>query len=438
MTTTNVLPTPSPVWPGPNYDPTTGSVALGPFIERPGLARWRVYSDRRMWGGFLAGETVTLETLGLSLAATDVTTVWFADPQGGAGSALLARHADYTARSVPGIRLMLSEALLVKRQRQAEAVFAGEDGFVPSVERPGLMILIDDCRLAFADAQVQATAIELTREGGKYGIALVGASQTVTQDTFGPANRAQDAEVLRTNLLAGNLLLFHLSSPSAGRLLGVDVDPSRLPKVPGYAHCVDRSGQGRSGALRTYFADERDGWANRIIWRPMDAAAAAAWSWYPAGDDEAQTEPSAALPDPAGWTYRPLPPELAARWAAAPKTWLSEEDPTTRLGVLLHTEVGHEGRCYTGRAVRAAVAAIPLGLAASVSYTAGQHVHHGGLGVAVAHWSNLNPTITLAALLAALVLCVGTAIGLHALWHHDEAPFAGNEILGLAVEPSDG
>lgn len=288
-------------WPGPNYAPATGTVALGPFVDGDGTARWRVYSSHRMWGGFLAGSTGsgksrTFDSLGMSLAATDFTVVWFGDPQQGASSPMLARHADYVARDIPAIREMLALAMLIKELRQAENALEDREGFEPSEARPGLMIMIDECHGAFADPQIQFMATTLAREGGKVGIAIVGASQTVTQDTFGLADRAKDAEALRSNLLAGNLLLFYLESGTAKQVLRVDVDPSQFPKVPGYCYLIDRTGEGRSAPLRGFYVrdQQRDGWATRITWRGLDAGAAnAAGARYLNRRDQAAADKAA-------------------------------------------------------------------------------------------------------------------------------------------------
>jgi hypothetical protein len=402
MTTTNTVPAPSVAWPGSTYDPSTGTVALGPFLERDGLARWRIYSEHRMWGGLLAGDvavgkTVTLETLGLSLDATGLTTVWFVNPQRGAPRPLLESHAEYTACGSRAIQDLFAAAIQIKRQRQATYARRGRRGFEPSEDEPGLMILVDACDLVFTDAQVQTMAVELASEGGEVGVAIVAASQRVTLDVFGPPERGREAEALRANLAAGNLLLFHTSWPPTGRVLDVEVDPSRLSTERGRAYLVDRTGEGGSGLLQVFIA---------------------------AGAGRA--------------AYRPLPPEMAARLAALPKTWLREEDPTTRLGTRLHTEVGHEGPCYAGRTGLAALAAIPLGLGASASYTVGQQIQHDGLAAALTHWPALNPAFTIGAVLMALWACITITFARHLLWHHDEAPYAGNEILGLAPEPRDG
>lgn len=301
VTKSTVLHSDRVPWPGPSYDEATGTVALGPFIDGDGVGRWRMYSSNRLWGGFLCGATGSgksrvFDSLALAAAATGFTCVWFGDPQQGASSPMLAKHADYVARDIPAIRQMLTLAMLVKELRQAENALEDREGFVPSKDRPGLLIFIDECHRAFADPAIQYMATELAREGGKCGVNIVAASQVATLDTFGKGERAKDADALRSNLCAGNLVVMYTKSTNAKTVLGIDVDPTRFPQIPGYAYLVDQTGNGRSAPLRGYYvADEdRDAWADHITWRGLDTGAAnAAGERYLYRRDHAATEKEA-------------------------------------------------------------------------------------------------------------------------------------------------
>jgi hypothetical protein len=271
-------------WPGPSFDPATGTVALGPLLRADGLARWRLYSHDRLWGGLLCGASGsglsrTVESIAVSAAATAVTCVWYGDPQRGASSPLLARHADYVAGDVATIREMLGLAVVVKDLRRAENCLYGWDGFTPTEDRPGLLIAVDECHRAFADPAVGALATELVREGGKCGVAIVAAmSEPVTLDAFGGRASSKEAEALRSSLCAGNLVVFRCTSRTSTALPGLDVDPTRFPRIPGFACLVGDTAAGRSGLLRTYRLDprERDAGAECIAWRGLDTAAAKA------------------------------------------------------------------------------------------------------------------------------------------------------------------
>ncbi|MEN3308822.1 MAG: hypothetical protein V7603_5024 [Micromonosporaceae bacterium] len=126
-------------------------------------------------------------------------------------------------------------------------------------------------------------------------------------------------------------------------------------------------------------------------------------------------------------------PVSVRRPAPAPQVWLND-GPATRLGALLHTEVGHAGRCYTARAVRTTPFAVLLAAGGTLAHAAAQHWHDGGGGEALARWPGVTPLTAVAVLLAALAACAGWAVLGHLLWHRDEAPYAGNEVLDLGPE----
>lgn len=268
-------------WPGPQaYDPETGTVALGPFIDGEGIGRWRAVTENSLWGGFLcgaigSGKSRMFESLALSLSAAGFV-VWFACPQGGASSAMLATHADHVARTVPDILAMLLGLRLVAELREAENALDDLEGFTHSEDRPGLFLFIDECHKAFAHPQVQSLAATIAREGRKLGIAIVAASQVGTLDVFGKAG-ASDA--LRSSLIAGNLGILKCTSNNPKNIFGLDIDPKQFPNLPGYCYLVDHSGTGRSAPLRGYYLDDkaRNVWAERIVWRGLDTGAASAY-----------------------------------------------------------------------------------------------------------------------------------------------------------------
>lgn len=129
------------------------------------------------------------------------------------------------------------------------------------------------------------------------------------------------------------------------------------------------------------------------------------------------------------WVLEPVKDE--------PKVWLNEA-PTSMLGALLQAEVGHVGSCYVGRVVRSTPLAILLAAAGALAHAAGEHWRDGGVGAAVDRWSDVDPRIAVLAVAASLVLCASTVFVRHLLWHHDEAPYAGNEVLGIVREVSRG
>ncbi|MFI7608503.1 hypothetical protein ACIBTV_25585 [Micromonospora sp. NPDC049366] len=280
-------------WPGPEaFDPTTGYVHLGPFADGEGVAKWKAYRDNRLWGGFLqggtgAGKSRTMESIALSLAASEThpTVILYGDGQAGASSPLLMKYADVRARSYEQILAMLEGMHLVLLLRQDENAVNGWSGFTPTKDRPGVLGFIDESHKPLSKvlnpamwARTQSLIATIAREGGKVGVNLVLASQNPTLDAFGGAGTT-DAETIRSNLLDGNGLIFKGKNPNVKEVFGVDLNPKKFPDLPGYAYVVNTSPGGRTAPFRSYFLTDkmaRD-WPRRIVWRCLDTGAAAAW-----------------------------------------------------------------------------------------------------------------------------------------------------------------
>ena len=282
----------SVMWPGPSaFNSKTGRVNLGPFTDGEGVATWKAYTSNRLWGGFMSGGTGsgksrTIESIAFSLAASEShpTVVWFADGQGGASSPTLAKHADHKATTHEQIHAMLAGAQLVMMLRQDENVLNEAEGFTPAEDRPGLLIIVDECQKPLSKLENPALAehtqylmATIAREGGKVGVALLLASQQSTLDAFGGAGN--NAEALRSNLLTGNGLALKSKDQNAKQVFGIDINPKSFPDLPGYGFLIDCEPGGRSAPYRGYYLDDttRDYWAQRITWRSLDPGAANAY-----------------------------------------------------------------------------------------------------------------------------------------------------------------
>jgi len=276
-----VLSTDQP-WPGPTYNPKKGTIDLGPYVDGDGTAAWRLHGQPyRLYNGFLTGSTDSgksrlLEAIAVG-AATAGCVIWFGDPQGGASSAFLFKHADRRGGSVAEVRQMLREAQSVKNLRQVENALYELEGWSPTEKlpdglcRPGLAIVIDECHNIFSDPECLALADELAREGGKVGVAIIAASQVATLDAFG----GQDS--LRSSLVAGNLVLMRTESNNTRNVLsGVSVDPTEFPPIPGYGFLEDKTRERRSAPFRGYYFTDaaRIEWGPKIQWLELDAGAA--------------------------------------------------------------------------------------------------------------------------------------------------------------------
>lgn len=334
-------------WPGPStYNPRTGTLALGPFVDGEGIARWKVCTDNSLWGGFLcggigSGKSRMFEALAMALAAHGFV-VWFADKQKGASSPLLAKYADDAARDVPAIDRMLDRALLVMMLREAENTLYELDGFTHSEQRPGLFIFIDESHAPFADPRIQAKALTVAREGRKLGVAIIAASQAGTIDAFG---LGPSADTLRGALIAGNLVVLRCNSNNPKNIFGLDFDPKKFPVLPGYAYLVDTSedGTGRSAPLRGFDPGDkeiRQGWAERITWRGLDEGAGnAAGLDYRNRRDRAQAD-MAALAQRVAMLRAGIIPPTAPTPATAPSAATAAAAPMTAAAAAVAQMVG--------------------------------------------------------------------------------------------------
>lgn len=194
-------------------------------------------------------------------------------------------HADAKARTPEQALAMLEGMYLVMQLRQDENAVMGLRGFTPTDDRPGLLGFLDECHKLLDKvsnplywARTQFLAMSIASEGGKVGVALVLASQQSTLDAFGGAGSPY-AEKIRGNLLTGNGAMFKGKDANAKTVFQVNVDPRTFPDMPGYAFLVNPRPGARSAPFRScYLTDEMaEEWPHRIVWRSLDAGAAAAW-----------------------------------------------------------------------------------------------------------------------------------------------------------------
>lgn len=241
-----------------SFEPYRGDISIGPFADGDGEALYHLYSGGGMWSGVLIGGTGigksrVIESITIGAMASGCTVVWFIDPQGGASSPALAKHADWFVEE-SGAHTMLDAALRIGSARAKENMYEGWTGFTPSLARPGLLIVIDECHKIFTPAFAAAWS-GVAREFRKVGVALLGASQYPGLETFG------GNEALRSSIMAGNVIAMRTVSKSAGQIMaGLQIDPQTLPNIKGYGWLQDTDPDGRSAPFRNRLAVDPDAW----------------------------------------------------------------------------------------------------------------------------------------------------------------------------------
>lgn len=212
-----------------------GTLYLGPFADGDGEAPYRLYTPGSMWSGVIIGGTGIgksrlVENIAISALSGGDTAIWFLDPQRGVSSPALAQHAQWFT-SMDGAEAMLKAAEAILDGRGEESSYEQWTGFTASAGRPGVLIVIDECHNAFAEAAAAKRWARIAREGRKVGLALLCVSQYPGLETFG------GCDPLRSSVMEGNAVVMRTTSRSAGQLMaGLAVDPLTLPKIPGYAY----------------------------------------------------------------------------------------------------------------------------------------------------------------------------------------------------------
>jgi hypothetical protein len=271
----------------------TTRIDLGPYADGLGYATWRIYSQDSMWGGFLlggigAGKSRAIELIAIAARSMGNTVIFYCDGQNGSSSSALDEHVTWSVEAADfGLMLTAIEAAADARQKLLKHD-RHRNGFTPSPEFPGILVVLDEMHKLMDNRINAARLSNLARETRKVGISFIGLSQYSGLDTFGGSG---PGEPLRSSMLQGNGLAFKVASRMAGQLMpGLTLDPSKLPKLAGYAYTVAaEEGQGRTAPFRMEYIpsgeekvkkqleqDDVDAWLRRYPEPELDAFTASA------------------------------------------------------------------------------------------------------------------------------------------------------------------
>lgn len=265
-------------------------VEIGPYEDGLGCERFLVLSGQltdeeiaagkrpvgSMHGGFAlgtkgSGKSRLLEAIAVGLRKLGIV-VFYLDPQEGKSSPALMAEADWplSGKHGPGgtfsnITDLLNALKALCEIRQAEG--GGEQGFQHTRERPGVMVIIDECHDVFQSENPETEQsfgvafANLDRIMRKNGAAILGASQTITQDTFGSGNAPA---ALKDGMCATNCFGMSYGSGNAGSLPGHDGQPLKtLPTNRGYGYNV--KGERPHTRFQARYTDDYQPWLAKYI-----------------------------------------------------------------------------------------------------------------------------------------------------------------------------
>jgi hypothetical protein len=255
-------------WPGVSAMNRDGTIDIGPYVDGEGRAKWKLYSKNRIHNGFIAGVTGSgksqlLENIAMTAAGNDLfpTAVWYADGQDGASSAKLMQHADYSACKPEKILALLKEAINVIKLQGEENFADHRQGFTPTPDRPGLLVILDECKLVLDKnnnpefyEETQWAVAKIATTGNKAGVGIILAGQEATLPTLGGAGQFPAA--IRNNIKGANGILMKTEESAATNIFNV---PALLAKsVPaggGYGLVAGEDGS-RRAIMRGYWDDD--------------------------------------------------------------------------------------------------------------------------------------------------------------------------------------
>ncbi len=239
-------------------------IEIGPYEDGFGSERFHVLADQltdeeiangerprgSMNGGFVlgtkgSGKSRLMEEIAVGLRKLGIE-IWYLDPQGGKSSPALMAEADWPMAGVHGAKRAYSNVVDLWKAlkaacevREAEGSDA-EQGFQHTPQRPAIMAMIDECHGVF-QAENPETGnsfgedfAELDRIMRKNGAGIFGASQGITQDTFGRGNKSA---VLRDGMCAVNVFLMAYGGKNLKLAPGFDDQPcGSLPTNQGLGY----------------------------------------------------------------------------------------------------------------------------------------------------------------------------------------------------------
>ncbi|MEQ7125331.1 zonular occludens toxin domain-containing protein [Actinopolymorpha sp. B11F2] len=272
---------------GPQYfwdaEQEQGWIESGWYADGNGRVRVALYAPNSarhimVFGGQGSGKTALMNSIAVSAKASGHTVIWYLDGQNGTSSPQLLRYADWAPTGSDAAEQMLEALEQIFAIRGLLMQAWRVSGLSPSPQLPGLVVFIDECHKVFDKTQPGMVKrwVDLASMARKLCVSFVVATQHPELASFG------DSDKLRSLLQEYTTLLLRTKSPVASNILRLQVDPSKLPTMPGYGYLIagEESEGVRSAPFRADFLDDKSGdadaWFERFPGVPLDKPSAKA------------------------------------------------------------------------------------------------------------------------------------------------------------------
>jgi hypothetical protein len=222
-----------------------GRILLGPYADGRGWAEYVLFSEDSMRNGVVIGSTGSGKSGLITGLVASARAMKGPDVKGVLRPIVAVAYLDPKQNSAPDLadNATVTELGLERAEEFTQAVeklieLRGLEsginkwpGFTPTPERPGMLIVIDECDLLFKLPRMAERWAAIAKTGRALGVGLLLATQYAGMVAFG------NSEMLRSNIAAGNVILMRTESNTSDRLIAPELPDSRsLPDSPGYGY----------------------------------------------------------------------------------------------------------------------------------------------------------------------------------------------------------
>ena len=259
-------------------------IALGPYADGDGDAKYTVFTEDSMRSGFIfggtgAGKSRVVELIAIGLRKLGVE-IWYLDPQEGQSSPALMELADWPLSGLGddenptgNVDKLLRAMERGMKYRSKRLAVDGKKGFTHTREMPGVMVIIEECSDVFntpADNGVLYGAQfgPLSKKIRKNGMGILGVGHVYTLPTFG------GDKMLRSSLTMYNLIALKTTEKSDASLLPSGMpDPTVLPLLPGFGY-IKSVASPRVAQFRAEYVTDPERWLSELSGYGLDAGTA--------------------------------------------------------------------------------------------------------------------------------------------------------------------